>query len=259
MKRNNMFSQMLAVVAVAVFTISLSARASEADDRIEASFKKSYVYRTFLKDDSLNITAKNGAVTLSGTVAEESHKAMAQETAANLPGVTSVDNQLATTAEVAADNADTWMARKVKLTLMFHRNVSGWGTDVTVKDGEVTLKGEASSVAQKELTSEYAADIEGVKSVQNQMTVAETPVPTDRTAGEKVDDASVTAQVKLALLNHRSTSAIDTKVVTREGVVTLTGIAKNDAEKSLVTKLASDIKGVTNVNNKMTIAEATTN
>jgi osmotically-inducible protein OsmY len=37
-------------------------------------------------------------------------------------------------------------------------------------------------------------------------------------------------------------------------VVTLTGVAKNDAEKSLVTKLASDIKGVISVVNNMTIA-----
>jgi hypothetical protein len=37
-------------------------------------------------------------------------------------------------------------------------------------------------------------------------------------------------------------------------VVTLSGIAKNDAEKSLVTKLVTDINGVTSVINNMTIA-----
>lgn len=36
--------------------------------------------------------------------------------------------------------------------------------------------------------------------------------------------------------------------------MTLSGIAKNDAEKSLVTKLVSDIYGVSSVVNKMTIA-----
>ena len=42
-----------------------------------------------------------------------------------------------------------------------------------VKDGIVTLGGEASSTAQKELTTEYANDIENVKEVKNQMTVEE--------------------------------------------------------------------------------------
>jgi osmotically-inducible protein OsmY len=45
-----------------------------------------------------------------------------------------------------------------------------------------------------------------------------------------------------------------TGVETTYGVVTLTGVAKNDAEKSLVTKLVTDINGVVSVNNNMTIA-----
>jgi osmotically-inducible protein OsmY len=43
-------------------------------------------------------------------------------------------------------------------------------------------------------------------------------------------------------------------VQTSDGVVTVTGIAKNAAEKSLVTKLATDINGVNSVVNNMTIA-----
>jgi hypothetical protein len=44
------------------------------------------------------------------------------------------------------------------------------------------------------------------------------------------------------------------RVETTDGVVTLSGIAKNAAEKSLVTKLVTDINGVTSVINNMTIA-----
>jgi osmotically-inducible protein OsmY len=91
------------------------------------------------------------------------------------------------------------------------------------------------------------------------MTVAAVPEKAEQTAGEKMDDASITAQIKTALLIHRSTSSVKTKVETRDGEVTLTGIAKNDAEKSLVTKLVTDIKGVTGVNNKMTVEEPKTN
>jgi hyperosmotically inducible periplasmic protein len=71
--------------------------------------------------------------------------------------------------------------------------------------------------------------------------------------GETIDDASITAQVKLTLLYHRSTSAINTSVTTREGVVTLSGKAGNTAELDLATKLASDIYGVKEVKNLMTI------
>jgi len=115
------------------------------------------------------------------------------------------------------------------------------------------LEGEASSMAQKDLTTEYAKDIDNVKSVQNNMTVAKMPSAPEATMGEKIDDASITAEVKSSLLSHRSTSALHTTVTTTDGVVTLSGVAKNYAEKSLVTKLATDINGVTSVINNMTI------
>lgn len=241
------------VAFAAMLVIGTPLHASEADDGIVTAFNETFVYRTYLKDDAIKILSKDGAVILTGTVSDESHKILAQETAASLPGVTGVDNQLATKAEVASENADVWIGRKVKTVLLFRRNVSFGKTDVSVQDGIVTLKGIASSIAQKELTGEYAKDIEGVKGVNNEMTVAATPEVAERTAGEKIDDASITAQVKTALLTHRSTSSVKTKVETWGGAVTLTGIAKNAAEKALVTKMANDIHGVTSVDNKMTI------
>jgi len=258
MRRKALYPLAFVAAAAAVFVTSTPLRAASTDDRIESSFKKTYVYQTYLKDDAVKIEAKSGVVALTGTVAEESHKTLAQETAASLPGVTRVDNQLTTKAEAAAENTDIWIGRKVKLALLFHSNVDAGKTTVDVKDGIVTLKGEASSTAQKELTAEYAKDIEGVKEVKNEMTVAATPAKTERTEGEKMDDASITAEVRTALFTHRSTSALKTKVETRNGEVTLAGIAKNAAEKALVTKLVSDIKGVTSVKNQMTVEEATT-
>ncbi len=243
----------------ALFASSPSLRASETDDRIESSAKKSYVFKTHLKDDSIKAESKNGAVTLTGTVAESSHKALAQDTVESLPGVKSVDNQLKVKGESPAEHSDGWVGMKVKSALLFHRNVRATKTDVNVTDGIVTLSGEANNLAQKELTTEYARDVEGVKGVKNQMTVAQAPSKPDETIGEKIDDASITAQVKSSLLSHRSTSALKTKVETTDGVVTVSGIARNAAEKSLVTKIVTDIHGVTSVVNNMTIEVAAAN
>jgi len=123
---------------------------------------------------------------------------------------------------------------------------------IDVKDGIVTLRGDATSQAQKELTTEYARDVEGVKGVNNEMTVAKTSKKT-QTTGSEIDDASITALVKMTLLSHRSTSALNTKVETKNGVVTLYGKAGNAAELNLATKLANDINGVKSVNNRMVI------
>lgn len=254
MKIKSTCSLALMVAAGSLLVTSASLRASDTDDRIESSAKKSYVFKTYLKHDSIKIESKNGAVLLTGTVAEASQKSLAENTVESLPGVKSVDNQLTVKGESPAEHSDGWLGTKVKTALLFHRHVSATGTDVYVKDGVVSLRGEASSQAQKELTTEYAKDIEGVKEVNNEMTIAKNPAKPDETIGEKIDDASITAQVKSSLLAHRSTSALKTKVETTDGVVTIGGTAKNDAEKSLVTKLVTDINGVASVINNMTIA-----
>jgi len=244
----------LAAAAVVLLLTCVAARASEMDDRIESSAKQSYVFRTYLKDDAIKTQSTDGVVTLTGTVAEESHKSLAKETVASLPGVKSVDDQLVLAGERPAENSDGWIGMKVKTALLFHHNVNAFKTKVDVKEGVVTLTGEASSQAQKDLAGEYAKDVDGVKDVKNEMTLAKVP-DSGQTVGEKIDDASITAQVKVALLFHHSTSAVKTKVATSEGVVTVSGIAKNDAEKALVSKLANDVKGVTSVVNNMTIEE----
>jgi osmotically-inducible protein OsmY len=247
------YSISVLVAAVALFALSVPAYASEMDSRIESSAKQSYVFKTYLKDDDIKIESRDGAVTLTGFVSDEYHKSLAQETVAGLPGVKSVDNRLEEVKGAPPPvNSDEWLRDKVKTTLLFHRSVSADTTEVAVKDGIVTLRGYADSQAQKELTTEYARDVEGVKYVNNEMIVTKAP-NIIRTIGEKVDDASITAQVKLTLLFHRSTSAINTKVETMNGVVTLSGKASNAAELDLATKLANDVYGVKSVTNRMTI------
>lgn len=241
------------MVAAALAAFSVTVHASEMDSRIESSAKQSYVFKTYLKDDDIKIESRDGAVTLTGFVPDEYHKSLAQETVAGLPGVKSVDNRLEEVRGTAsAANSDERLRDKVKTTLLFHRSVSADTSEVAVKDGIVTLRGDADSQAQKELTTEYARDVDGVKYVTNEMIVTKNP-NIIRTLGEKIDDASITAQVKLTLLLHRSTSALNTNVETMNGVVTLGGKASNVAELDLAGKLANDVQGVKSVTNRMTI------
>jgi hyperosmotically inducible protein len=246
----------LVMAAAALVSSTVAVRASDTDDRIESSFKNSYVYKTYLKDEKISISSKDGAVTLSGVVWNDSHKPMAQDVAEALPGVKSVDNRIERKSDSPAENTDAWVSMKVKTALVFHRNVNAHKTDVYVKDSIVTLKGEAASQAQKDLTTEFAKDVAGVKGVVNEMTVAKTPPAPGATMGESIDDASITAQVKTTLLLHRSTGVLRTKVETTNGVVTVSGTARNSAEKDLVTKIIQDVYGVKKVVNNMTIEEA---
>jgi osmotically-inducible protein OsmY len=241
------------VIMAAVLLANSPVRASETDDRIQSSAQDSYVYKTYLKDDSIKTISNDGVVTLTGTVSEESHKSLAQKTVESLPGVKNVDNQLVINGQQPAENSDGWLSMKVKGALLFNRNVSAVNTQVFVTNGVVTLKGQADSQAQKDLTGEYAKDIDGIKGLNNEMTIGETVNKPDQNKDNKIDDASITAQVRMAFLSHHSTSAFKTGVETNNGIVTLSGSATSGAGKDMATKVASDINGVTNVVNNMTI------
>lgn len=250
---NRMKTKILSVLAVSIVgPIALFATPA-VDRKIEDAAKASYNYRTVL-DDKVKVKADDGVVTLTGTVQDKDDRDLAADTVENLPGVTSVKNDIKIESTYP-DHSDGWMALKIRSRLLVKANVSVASTKVDVRDGVVTLTGTADNAAQKELTEIYAKEIDGVKSVKNDL-VIKTPaaMANDRTVGEKVDDASITSQVKMALVGHKSTSALKTKVVTTDGVVRVTGVAKNEAEKSLVSKLAMDVRGTKSVTNDMTLS-----
>jgi hyperosmotically inducible periplasmic protein len=232
-------------------TLPVALFASSATDRkIEDAAKASYNYRTVLQNE-VTIKATDGVVTLTGTVQDRDDRALAEDTVENLPGVLSVVNQIEVKSDIP-EHSDAWIALKVRGELLVKANVSATSTTVDVKDGVVTLTGTVQNRAQKDLTEAYAKDIENVKAVRNEL-VVKAPAPGETTMGEDMDDASITSQVKYALLSHRSTSALTTKVITDNAVVSITGVADSDAEKALVTKLAQDTRGVKSVVNDMTV------
>ena len=222
----------------------------ETDRKIESAAKSSYNYRTVL-DDQVSVKSDDGVVTLTGTVQDTDARDLAAATVADLPGVTDVKNRIEIKA-VYPVHSDGWIALKIRGELLVKANVSASATTVAVKDGVVTLGGTAINGAQKELTEVYARETDGVKSVTNDIVVNEQPA-TGETIGEKIDDASITTQVKYALFIHQATSALKTKVVSTDGAIAISGVADSDAEKSLVTKLAQDVRGVKTVTNDMTV------
>ena len=227
---------------------------SATDNKIEEAAKASYNYRTVL-DGNVKVKAKDGVVTLTGTVQDKDDRALAVDTVENLPGVTSVNNEIVVKSDYP-EHSDGWIALKIRSRLLVKNNVSAASTKVAVANGVVTLTGTADNAAQKDLTTAYAKDIDGVKSVNNEIMIKD-PSASDMKSGEKMsdkmDDASITSQVKFALLSHKSTSALKTKVTTNDGIVSVSGEASSAAEKSFVSKLAGDVRGVKSVSNNMTV------
>jgi hyperosmotically inducible periplasmic protein len=85
-----------------------------------------------------------------------------------------------------------------------------------------------------------------------------TKTPSDSTrsmgaAGEKVDDAAITASVNASLARDKDLSAIRIDVDTQDGVVTLSGLAPSASAKEHASEVAHKVTGVQSVNNQLTI------
>ncbi|MGX5218195.1 MULTISPECIES: BON domain-containing protein [Pseudomonas] len=66
-------------------------------------------------------------------------------------------------------------------------------------------------------------------------------------AGEVVTDTWITSKVKSTFLADDSLSALDIKVETNKGVVSLSGVVASDAERDLAVAKTKEINGVKDV------------
>ncbi|MDB5802398.1 MAG: uncharacterized protein JWL63_3337 [Rhodocyclales bacterium] len=71
------------------------------------------------------------------------------------------------------------------------------------------------------------------------------------TAGQFVDDVAITTSVKAKLIADAATKARDIKVITRNGVVELSGNVDSARERRKAEAIATSVEGVQSVKNEL--------
>jgi hyperosmotically inducible protein len=84
-----------------------------------------------------------------------------------------------------------------------------------------------------------------------------TPTRTTKSAGEQIDDSTITAKVKTELVRDPATSAHRIDVETFRGDVQLNGFVPSEEMKSEATRVARNVKGVKHVENNLRVGEGT--
>lgn len=74
-----------------------------------------------------------------------------------------------------------------------------------------------------------------------------------QTVGAYVDDGTITTQVKSRMFENKDVAGSSISVETLNGVVMLSGFAKNATEKATAEKIARDVNGVKSVKNQIVI------
>ena len=147
---------------------------------------------------------------------------------------------------------DAGVTASVKTKMAADPDVSALQIEVDTQNGVVTLTGNVNSATEKEQAIRIARDTSGVRDVVDMITVrvaedrGDAP-GTDRTIGERLDDASITMKVKDQLRDDPMVKARNIDVDTRDGVVFLTGTVATAEEKERAIELARNTQDVRDV------------
>lgn len=87
------------------------------------------------------------------------------------------------------------------------------------------------------------------------LTIAGCQSTTGKTAGQTMDDATITASVQSKLSSDRLSNFSRIDVDTERGVVTLNGVVKSADQKVRVAEMAREVKGVKSVNNNLQVQQ----
>ena len=74
--------------------------------------------------------------------------------------------------------------------------------------------------------------------------------------GNFMDDSTLTAKVKAALVDHESIKSTDISVKTDQKVVTLSGFVESQAQAEEAVKVAKGVEGVTSVGDKLHVRDS---
>ena len=131
---------------------------------------------------------------------------------------------------------------------------------VSVQNNKATLDGIVEEDVSKELATEIALGVPGIKEVDNRIVVQADYTPlkpsSDRSFGEVVDDAVITSAIKSKLAWSKNTDGLNAKVDTKFGRVLLRGTADSATSKELAGRVAINTRGVASVDNQLAVVPA---
>ena len=119
---------------------------------------------------------------------------------------------------------------------------------VTFK-GTIQLNGFVDTSDQKDKAGDIAKQVQGVRAVENNISVEN---DNQRTAGQAVDDKALAARVRDSLHNNPEYKFNDVAVATYNGTVQLSGFVDTSDQKTKAGDLAKQIPGANDIQNNIT-------
>ena len=280
---------------VKVGTQKAAAKAGDqiADGWLSTKIQAKFVADRDIKATDINVSSRDGVVTLKGRVLNEPMRSLAVAIAKNTDGVTQVVDQLAVTvaAPVAPLTARTPSAAgavattgsvdtasrpsafddgritsSIQAKYFLDDKVKARQINVDTTNGVVTLTGQVGSETERGDALLLARTTEGVTRVEDNLTVIggqppgaapATAVVPPSNAPKADEDASLTTRIQSKLSSDAQVKSTRIDVTARSGVVLLEGTVPSTAAKQRALGLVRQTDGVTQVIDRLRVGKRT--
>lgn len=189
----------------------------------------------------IGVTAKDGIVTLMGSVGTYAEKHAAEKAALRVKDVKAVAEEIEVKLPFDVKHGDADIARAATERLAWNVSVPKDAVKVTVSKGWVTLTGQVEWHYQQESAADAVGHLWGVTGVSNQISIKPT-----------VNAGDIKSNIVTAL-NRSWFSPDHVDVSAAGGMVTLTGNVEYWSERELAGTTAWAAPGVTSVNNEIRV------
>jgi len=216
-----------------------------ADEEVHAAVIDTLRFDPRIRSEDIEIRVEDGLVTLTGRVGFLGARQAAENDTSHTVGVIGVRNYLRTRPD--RDVPDERLHDRVQQALLRDADVDRVDIEVTVRNGQVFLNGEAGSYYIKEQARSTAAAVPGVIAV-------DTKGLTVRDEKETEDDAVIAASIERELWWNPFVDSDRSDVVVEDGAATLRGVVADAHERNIAANEAYE-GGADTVYNNITVRE----